>query len=155
MWEAINEKYQVSDFGKIKNAKGKILKTFINDKGYEIVSLSKNGKQKNERVHRLVATAFIPNEKNKPHINHKDGNKLNNRVENLEWVDRKENIMHRIYSLRLGKITPVRCVETDKIYQSQMEAERATGAQNISGCCTGRYKTSGGYHWEEITEGKV
>ena len=63
MWKTLNEKYQVSDCGKIKNAKGKILKTFINDKGYEIVSLSTNGKQKNERVHRLVATAFIPNEK--------------------------------------------------------------------------------------------
>lgn len=153
MWKPINQNYKVSNDGKIKNRKGQILKTFINDKGYEIITLSINGKQKNERVHRLVAKAFIQNKENKPHINHKDGNKLNNSVDNLEWVNRSENIMHRIYLLNLGVKTPVRCVETGKIYQSQMEAERATGAENISGCCTGRYKTSGGYHWEEITEG--
>lgn len=63
-------------------------------KGYEIVDLYKNGKRKTVRVHRLVAEAFIPNNDNKPEVNHIDGNKHNNNVDNLEWVTKKENCRH-------------------------------------------------------------
>ena len=155
MWKTIFERYEVSDDGVIRNKESKkILKTFINDKGYEIVSLWLNGKDKKFRVHRLVADAFISNPENKAQINHIDGNKLNNRADNLEWSTHSENIMHRYYSLRLGLMRKVRCIETGLVYKSQKQAERLTGinAANISSCCTHRpkYITAGGYHWEFV-----
>ena len=153
MWRMIFDRYEVSNDGAIRNKESKkILKTFINDKGYEIVSLWLNGKDKKFRVHRLVADAFIPNPENKAQINHIDGNKLNNHADNLEWSTHSENISHRYYSLGLGLMRKVRCIETGVVYNSQKEAERMTGinAANISSCCTHRpkYITAGGYHWE-------
>ena len=74
--------------------KGKILKPFKTKKGYLRCDLRVNGKRKNVAVHRFVALAFIPNIENKPQINHKDGNKENNRVENLEWCSNSENQLH-------------------------------------------------------------
>lgn len=67
--------------------------------GYMSVALYKDGKAKHVRVHRLVAQAFIPNPCNKPYINHIDGNRVNNNVENLEWCTQKENVHHSIYVL--------------------------------------------------------
>ena len=62
--------------------------------GYHIVTLTIDGKKSTKKIHRLVATAFIPNPDNKPEVNHIDGNKFNNNVENLEWVTQSENIAH-------------------------------------------------------------
>ena len=101
--------YQVSNCGNVKSithyrknrynkkqiVKGKLLK--LNDdrsKGYLIVTLCKNGKRKTYRVHRLVAETFIDNLENLPQVNHKDGNKYNNHINNLEWCSCKENIRH-------------------------------------------------------------
>ena len=81
--------------GRMDNRKGKQLKPKIDKYGYETVVLTKNGSRKNFTVHKLVAWTFIPNPENKPQINHKDGNKLNNRVSNLEWVTEKENQIHK------------------------------------------------------------
>ena len=94
--------YQVSNLGnvksfnnRIKNKNPMILKQTIDRKnGYLTVSLSKNGKKKIHRVHKLVASIFIDNPNNYPVINHKDGNKLNNCVDNLEWCTYKQNIIH-------------------------------------------------------------
>jgi len=72
----------------------------ISSKGYARVSLFKNGVGKKHSVHRLVAIAFIDNIENKPDVNHKDGNKLNNNVNNLEWVTKSENIKHSINILK-------------------------------------------------------
>lgn len=100
--------YEVSNFGRIysipnDNKVGGILKHHVDKKsGYHFIILSKNHKKFNTSVHRLVAIAFIPNPNNKPTVNHIDGNKDNNNVDNLEWATYKEQLMH---SFRIG----IRC----------------------------------------------
>ena len=102
--------YQVSNFGNVRSVDrdvycevspnklqrilGKVLKQGANHKGYPIVYLSKNGKQKTIAVHRLVAKAFIENPLSLPQVNHKDGCKTNNYVNNLEWCDNSYNQKH-------------------------------------------------------------
>lgn len=89
--------YKVSNDGRIKSLKRnqeKILKAGINSRGYLFVMLLKDGQAKAKTVHRLVAEAFIPKADGKNFINHKDGNKLNNNVLNLEWVTQSENVKH-------------------------------------------------------------
>lgn len=92
--------YQISNFGRVKSltricgfykSKDLILKSKISNKGYERVTLTKKNIKKNYSVHRLVGIAFIKNAYNKPCINHKDRNKLNNHVNNLEWCTYSEN----------------------------------------------------------------
>ncbi len=85
--------------GKKSKCSGRVLKTFVNDRGYECARVSyrdENGKKKSKRptIHRLVCTAFYPNPENKPQVNHKDGNQLNNHKDNLEWATAKENTAH-------------------------------------------------------------
>lgn len=115
IWKDIENfsKYQVSNLGRIKSKcrytkvgiknqdkcyrKEYIVDGFINKKGYKQVTLyDDNGKPKTMRVHKLVALAFIKNEDNLPQINHKDGNKQNNCVDNLEWISNYDNIQHAI-----------------------------------------------------------
>ena len=89
------ENYLIDENGKIYNIETKkYLKGSIGENGYLYYRLSKNGKKKMYYAHRLVAEAFIPNSNNLPVVNHKDGNKLNNNVNNLEWVSYSENIKH-------------------------------------------------------------
>lgn len=99
--------YQVSNKGRIKSLarivgnckrKDKIIVPKDNGSGYYKVNLYKNGKHKNHYVHKLVASVFINNENNKPCINHKDYNRKNNNVENLEWVTYKENNNYSYYA---------------------------------------------------------
>lgn len=70
-----------------------------NGRGYRVLSLYRNGVQDQRTVHRLVAEAFIDNPKNLPEVNHKDGNKSNNKVKNLEWVTKSENVQHAVTEL--------------------------------------------------------
>jgi hypothetical protein len=108
--EGYKNYYQVSNTGKIKSlskkvkakagffrfTKERILKPGITDEGYNIVVLSVKNKRKTIQLHRIVATAFINNEENKPNVNHKDGIKTNNIVSNLEWSTQQENVNHSI-----------------------------------------------------------
>ena len=86
------DKYVKSGYGSYRLRKGKILSPGIRPDGYLFVNLTYNGKHKTITVHRLVAQAFLPNPDNLSEVNHKDEDKSNNRVENLEWCDRKYNL---------------------------------------------------------------
>lgn len=96
LWKNVSnyDKYEVSSLGRVRNKiTGRVLKP-ANIGGYYSVGLS-SGKTKSYSVHQLVAHAFLPNLENKPQVNHKDKNGLNNKVSNLEWVTNKENSIHR------------------------------------------------------------
>lgn len=112
IWKAIKgfeEQYEVSNIGNIRSIdrivkhyvdgftrkyKGTSKNIRLNDKGYFRCNLKKDGKRFDFTTHRLVAEAFIPNEENKPVVNHKNGIKTDNRVENLEWCTISENVIH-------------------------------------------------------------
>lgn len=74
--------------------KGGVVRQWVSKLGYPVVYLCKGHKAKTVKVHRIVAMAFIPNPKNKPQVNHKDGDKLNYSIKNLEWATPKENVRH-------------------------------------------------------------
>ena len=115
-----NSDNMVSDHGRILSFKGKsklIISSSITAKGYEYVAIRQKGIYVGYSVHRLVATAFIPNPKRLPQVNHLDGNKLNNHVANLEWCDAYDNVMHAIRTgLRPSSpaLSPVPCATTDE-----------------------------------------
>lgn len=167
--------YQISNLGRVKSLKREvnikllnvgwakrevpelIRKQIIYKNGYAGVQLHKQQRLHLSLIHRLVAKAFIPNPDNKPEVNHKNGNKLDNRVENLEWVTRAENDKHSRKILKNicgNKPKRVICVETGIIYESTGEASRNTKAKQGAICCVANhkkyYKTAGGYHWEFI-----
>ena len=142
--------YKVSNYGEVYSVrKGKNLSAGKSSSGYLTVGLCKNGKERSFRINRLVAKAFIPNPDSKAQVNHVDGNKLNNRVDNLEWCTPYENVHHSMEVLgNNGK--PIVCIETGVVYRSINEAERETGIRStgIGKVCKGRRKTSGGLHWK-------
>lgn len=92
------EGYLVSSHGRLKNEQNKHFKGHITQQGYIRVSIN----EKLYRMHQLVAIAFLPNPEDKPHVNHKDGNRSNNHIDNLEWCTRSENMQHA-YDTGLNK----------------------------------------------------
>ncbi len=168
--------YQISSYGRVYSVKrGKFLKP-QSDKGYLQVRLYKNKKGKFYLIHRLVATAFIPNPLHLPQVNHINEIKTENHVENLEWCTASYNCNYgsrtaRILSKTLAHPnwkksrekcgTPKKAVlqftlngEFVKEYPSTCEASRQTKINqgNISQCCNGKYKSCGGYLWKYKNE---
>ena len=98
--------YEVSNLGRIRNTRGKVMKTYTINSGYECLKFTVNGKRTSHLVHRLVANAFItkPKVDYKLEVNHIDEDKYNNKVDNLEWVSSSENKQHSMKSGRYDKI---------------------------------------------------
>ena len=149
--------YQVSNTGKVKrilpNGKERLLRGKKDKDGYTEIILSKKQKKAYFRLHRLVAKAFIPNPENKPEVNHKDKNKQNNSVCNLEWATTVENIRHSFALGRKVSTTPVLQFSANgellAYFDSIKEAAQTANVKqsNISACCNSRLKTVGGYIW--------
>ena len=149
--------YAITRDGNVWSYKSnKFLKPILDKDDYHTVNLYKDKKMKTFRIHRLVAQAFIPNPKGLPQVNHKDEDKSNNCVENLEWCDAKYNMNYGTRTERAAKKRgkPIYCVELDKTFYGAREAERELGINHSSiiSCCKGKYKTTGGYHckYEEM-----
>lgn len=153
--------YKISNYGNVKSLKNSIiLKPAKNHRGYLHVALYKNNKTKAHRIHRLVAQAFISNPENKPQVNHKDGNKLNNCVDNLEWVTNGENQKHA-FKLGLQTNKGSNNPRSRKINQYNLNGDliktwnsiyditKALGIKRSSiwRCCVGKYSKSHNYVW--------
>jgi hypothetical protein len=159
-WRIIseNKKYEVSNLAQIRNKKTKrILKKYINNDGYEQIGLWEQKEQKNHQVHRLVALAFIPNPNNFPQVNHKDKNRANNKVENLEWVTQSVNLKHSHRTERNTYKRPIwrRDSKGEKVvFNSITEAAKAVDctSSNISACLREISSTAFGYTWGYVEE---
>ena len=149
--------YQISNFGRVKG-KHRIKSQQDNGKGYLMVRLNKNGKSRWHLVHRLVAKAFIENPENKPTVNHIDGNRKNNKFNNLEWATYSENNLHsyRSNGRKSALAVPIYCIETGKIYKSSYDASKDTGIpqSSINRCANGIFKSTNGTHWGLLTNRK-
>lgn len=153
--------YQVSDHGRVKRVdRGNILVPCRTTDGYLRVKLCRHGVQCSICVHRLVAAAFIQNQDNKPEVNHIDGNKTNNRADNIEWVTHHENVLHacrtglrdreeyRRTAIANGKKASRAIIRSDGVvFDSMSEAARAIGKTQtaVFNVCKGIRKTAGGY----------
>lgn len=150
--EVFEGKYMVSNTGKVKNlnykrtGKEKIMKAYPDKDGYLCTQLCKDGKVKNCRINRLVAQAFIPNPENLPQVNHKNEDKTDNRVENLEWCTNQYNVE---YSNAKAVIAVNKVSGLIVEFPSAREAERQTGIDHsdIAKCCKGKLKSAGGFYW--------
>lgn len=180
--------YKVSNFSRVKslerkitikniyyggntfhtNIREKILKQTIRTDGYLSVRLSKKGNSINCFCHRLVADSFIPNPEKKPFVNHKNGIRNDNMIENLEWCNNSENVIHSYNILNrkrsfLGKFgkyhnSSKKVIQFDlngneiKTWYSVVDIERELGFNQaaISHCCNGKTKTSNGFIWKYV-----
>lgn len=169
-------KYQVSNLGRVKSlertdnnnhkVKEKELKIISDKDQYSIINLYQNGKNKTCRIHRLVASAFIPNPNNYPVINHKDENRTNNRIDNLEWCTSKHNNNYGSHNKKVGKALKgkpkskqhilkvrennpnkrkVKCLNTNEIFEYIVDAARIYNIcqSDITKCCKGKNKSAG------------
>lgn len=148
-----NEKYLISSEGKIKSLyTNRLLKPFLMKKGYLEVSLWINNKRKTFRVHKLVAETFIPNPNNFSQINHKDENKTNNDITNLEWCTPQYNHDYGARNLKTKKKICQMNMEGNviKIWDGIVDIEKELHlfGSNITSVCKGRRKTYKGYKWK-------
>lgn len=153
-WVDISEApgYKVSNLGRVRG-KHHLLSPSPDTIGHLQVIFMVDGKRVCQRVHRLVAQAFIPNPHNLPVVNHIDGDKANNAAANLEWCTQEYNVWHMVNVLgRELKRKPVRCVETGKTYRSLAAASRDVGVSPQSIASVANHQphcfAAKGLHWE-------
>ena len=165
--------YEVSDYGRVRSvphevpylhgsriSPGRIRVPNLNRRtGYLSISLCKGNVTKTKLVHRLVAEAFLPNPDNLPQINHKDEDKANNRLDNLEWCSVKYNNNYGTKNQRVSeknkvsKCKPVAQIKDGiivAIFPSTISAGHITDPGHISSCALGKQPTAGGFEWKYI-----
>lgn len=147
----IDTRYKVSNTGLVKGLDGRILKQGTDTRGYKFVNLCNDNNTFHLSVHRAVAMCFIPNPDGFPQVNHKDENKQNNNVSNLEWCDNKYNshYSHAKPVLMMDKNTGV----VLKRFEAVRDVDEFFGAkahQSVSKVCLGKpsYHTAYGYKWK-------
>lgn len=170
-WKPVNgyeSFYEVSTHGRVKSVRRrvprsnggettvreKIFNGYVANTGYRVVNLSRNNSINQCCIHRLVAEHFIPNPENKKTVNHKDGNKLNNHVGNLEWCTYLENNVHAHDTGLNGRSRPVNQLtlsgEFVQTFKSGALAARVLkiNHSHICSCLTGKRNQAGGFKWE-------
>lgn len=181
IWKSVEEfngLFEISNKGRLKRVlnspnmpDNNILKGEITQHGYRQYHIKINGESFKRRAHRLVAQAFIENNKNLPQVNHIDGNKLNNNVENLEWCTQLENNRHALRTglrqINLEQIRKAQKVSSEKqkkkvgqynlngelikIFECLQDTEKCfKNSSNIGRVCSGKGKTAYGYKWKYI-----
>lgn len=165
--------YKASSYGRIKSlsrvirgednrtglmiSKEIILKPYAKRSGHLSIHLTKDGEQRTFNVHRLVASAFLPNPNDLPVINHIDGNPGNNNIGNLEWCTQKHNLRHAREMLgnKPNNHRKVLCVETGEVYYSMAEAGRILNDPRITSDNVNHAirfgRRCGGYHWKYLS----
>lgn len=154
-FENIETDYSVSTEGVVRKDTTNYVLTQSSQQDYKFVTLFIKGKQKRMRVHRMVAETFIDNPENKPYVNHINGNRGDNNVENLEWVTPSENTQHAVatglFNSSRAKAVIQYNLNGDQMatFESASEAARQTGGSQskITMCCRRQRQTANDYQW--------
>ena len=173
MWKYIDwsgGSLMVSDNGMVKSnmRDGRILKPTLDKKGYQRIRVTIQRKKYSIKVHREVARAFLPNPKNLPQVNHKDGDKGNNSASNLEWVSNRQNAEHAITSglwgnvfaaskrtneARMTPVVAIHSVSGERLtFPSVSAAERVLGTKHVSAVLNGKRTKAKGYYFARCNE---
>ena len=160
MWKPIIDYegiYEINELGEVRRiSTGYILKDYICHDGYKRVGLTKKGKTKSLLLHRLLALTFIPNPNNYPCINHKDEDKSNNSLDNLEWSTYKYNLNYGTRNVRANETRKKPILQYSKDGEFIREWKSVTDLKNetgmdithVSSCCKGKRKSANGYRWK-------
>ena len=143
--------YSVTSCGKVWSRRRKRFLTSFPVNGYLMVNLCKDGVNKNHLLHRLVAQAYIPNPNNLETVDHKNRNKTQNYVNNLQWMTRYDNLIKDCPEFKRQRVL---CVETGQVFESQIECALALGIDQggVGQVLRGRLKSFKGYHFKHTDQ---
>lgn len=147
------DRYTESRWGTPTFHKSQLMKCRVVSNGYQHVMLTKDGQKREPLVHRIIAEIFLPNPEGKPQVNHKDGDKSNNQVSNLEWCTESQNQLHsrRVLNNVCGlPRRKVECLDTGEIFETAHHAARAYGLHpaGVYQVCEGRGHQTRGMHFK-------